>query len=181
MRDEIVKGHEECSIGLYNECKGKECFAFMTFEDNKEGLCALDIGRAATIMIPDTIKTLSSILKKVFASFIILLFFAFSALPAQTIQYTGEFLSFKIDALTAEVKGLRSDLQKHTEESATQVTSISTQETKIESLCDNVDYLQENLKYLYGLLVLSLAGNTVAGGALWRQAKQIKSQIPPDC
>lgn len=181
MRNEIVRGHEDCSIGLYNECIGKKCFAFTTYTDNEKGLCALDVGRAATIMIPETINTLSSILKKVFASLVILLFFTISALPTDTIQYSGEFLSFKIEALTSEVKGLRADLQKHSDQSVIQDTDLTSQKVKMDNLKVTVDYLQESIKYLYGLLVLSLAGNTVAGGALWKQAKNIKTLTPPDC
>lgn len=183
QKKKIVKGRELCKF-FGGDCAGEDCPAFQTYTDNKHGLCAFDVGGAMVKMIPGVVQKTANILAKLLPCLIILLFFSSTLHAAQTtptIQYSGEFLSFKIDSLTAEVKGLRDDLQKHSTQSATQDSDMSAQKTEVGNLKNTVGYLQDSLKYLYGLLVLSLVGNTVTGGALWKQAKSIKAQAPPDC
>lgn len=181
MRNEIVMDHENCCIGLFKDgCKGKDCFCFITFTDRKEGLCAFEIGGAATKMIPKVVNELAGVLKKVFPVLVIMLFFCYSALPEETIEYNAQYLAKRIDALTLEVKGLREELKGHTESSKTQDANISTQDTKMQALEKTVDYLQDNIKYLYIILITSIGGNAISGGALWRQNKNRKLEPPAE-
>lgn len=175
MRNEIVKGHEICCIGLFKDgCKGKDCFCFITFTDRKEGLCAFEIGGAATKMIPKVVNELAGVLKKICMILLVsLLFTQFShAQPNDTWDNNKKYIGERLDTLTKEVQALRVDLKCYSDNVAKQDTSISAQNIKLETFERVTNDLQASIKYLYSLLFLSIGGNAVSGGLLFKQRKK---------
>lgn len=192
MQNEIIEGQEHCCIDINPKCTGASCVLFITFSDQQKGLCAFQIGRAAIRIVPGIVNELSGVLKnemirnqvsdgikRVIASLSILLLlgiaqFSYAVDSTDTWENNRKYIADKLDTLVGEIKGLRKDLKDHTENSVKLEASVLSQEVKVTTLEKSVNYLQDTIIYLYGLLLLSVGGNAVSGGALWKQIKNNK-------
>lgn len=194
MESKIVEGQERCCIDIRPKCTGADCVLFVTFTDQRKGLCAFQIGRAAVRIVPGIVNELSGVLKnelirkqlsesikKLVSSLSILIFFlgicqfAFSDNDRDTWENNRIYIADKLDTLVQEIKGLRKDLLAQTLNTSRLEGVLLSQEGKVLALEKSINYLQESIKYLYGLLILSVGGNAISGGALWKQAKAAKN------
>lgn len=166
---------KRCFLGI--NCIEKQCPAWTTFTDVKQGVCAFRIGSSAMRMIPGVINEITGILKKLSLLVFLFLVFAHPVLSQDTWENNKKYIGEKFDTLTKEVQALRLDLKGYVDEKAKQDTVISTHAAKIEAVEETTSELQGNVKYLYGLLVLSIGGNAVSGGVLLKNRKNGRKPV----
>lgn len=179
MRKEIQKGLEDCKFGLYSECKGTDCFAFITFTDQEKGLCAFDVGRAATRMIPQTVKTLAEILKKAISLFVILGFLCFPALSEETWAENKKYIDLKFsnietgqNEIKTQIGTLKKELTDYTDKHI---------EEKTKSICDDIASMNKTLnlhaKILWTLVGAFTASGLIGGGKIANTARKKRATL----
>jgi hypothetical protein len=165
---------KRCFLGF--DCIEKQCPAWMTFTDVKQGVCAFRIGSSAMRMMPGVISEITGILKKLSLLVFLFLVFAQPVFAQDTWENNKKYIGERLDNLANEVQSLRLDLKCYVDAKATMESTINSQNTKIEAVKEQTTEVQASLKYLYGLLVLSIGGNAVSGGVLLKNRKNVKTQ-----